>query len=187
MMISKILASLKTQSADNHSYFNLWAQIIKCEIYYSVESYLLDGLITLNQILPEILSSNSQVLQLRFFKIYSKSVLKISNKAREFDAKDQKLIRETMSSQSSLIEKPSLSSGQNSQELEVFQTCCTNSAIHSLKKTLMLSLSTHNLPCMQESLYLLSMVYHNYPHSLSNHKLCRDFSSLIFLQVQRDL
>ena len=59
VLITKTLASLETKYQDNFRYFHLQAQIIKCEIYYQIQTYLLDGLHNLNLILPEVLSSNS--------------------------------------------------------------------------------------------------------------------------------
>ena len=61
---------------------------MKCEIFHNIEDYLLDGLINLNAILPMILESNSLTLLLKFYKIYVKTVLKVSLKAQNMDAEE---------------------------------------------------------------------------------------------------
>ena len=62
VMISKLFASLETNHGQSEMYYNLYAQLVKCEIYYNLDDYILDGLINLNAILPMIYESNSLVL-----------------------------------------------------------------------------------------------------------------------------
>lgn len=81
IMISKILATLEKSHGQSQAYYNLYAQLIKCEIYYNIEEYILDCLINLNAILPMVTESNSLLLLVKFYKIYVKTVLKVSLKA----------------------------------------------------------------------------------------------------------
>jgi len=75
---------------------------VKCEIFYNLEDFLLDGLINLNAILPMILESNSLTLLLKFYKIYVKTVLKVSLKAQNMDAEEYQELLKSLQETSSL-------------------------------------------------------------------------------------
>lgn len=104
------------------------ATLLKVEIYSSLDTYLMDALNSLHQVLPLVIESNSLTLRYRLHNLYARIALKIRRKGLKLSEMQTKQMREQLAEQSSLVQEDFLNAS-DIPEVHLFSSLCESLAV----------------------------------------------------------